>query len=253
MEKLFGIEMSVLAGVLAGGTIVVLLAIFLLALRNKVLLKLALRNIPRRKAQSVLIVVGLMLSTTIIMSALAIGDSVSSSIRSAVLDAVGETDVRLVSPIADRFGDDYLDASLVDRVREAVEDDERVDGVMPLIRERLPVLNEATDKTVAGTSVVGVDIDPRSLDGFDGLKSIDGDPADLAGLGDGKTIINRSLSKKLDADIGDDITLVAPSVRGVYRVIDVVEDKGLAGGDEEIRSAALFSVETLQGVLDREG
>ena len=159
MEKLFGVEMNVLAGVLLGGTVFVLVVVLVLALRNKVLLKLALRNIPRRKAQSVLIVVGLMLSTTIIMSALAIGDSVSSSIRSAVLDAVGETDVRLTSPVAARFGDDYLDDSFVDRVWEAIENDDRVDGVMPLIRESLPVLNEATDKTVAGTSVVGVSLD----------------------------------------------------------------------------------------------
>jgi putative ABC transport system permease protein len=252
LEKLFGVEMNVLAGYLAGGTIFVLVAVFLLALRNKVLLKLALRNIPRRKAQSILIVVGLMLSTTIIMSALAIGDSVSSSIRSAVLDAVGETDVRLTSPVAARFGDDYLDASLVERVRAGVEGDLRVDGVMPIIRERLPVLHELTDKTVAGTSVVGIDL--SSLAGFDGLKNVDGDAANLSGLsGDGTTIINRALSKKLDADVGSDITLVAPSGRRVFRVIDVVEDKGLAGGDEEIRSAALFSVGTLQSVLDREG
>jgi ABC-type lipoprotein release transport system permease subunit len=250
LEKLFGVEMNILAGVLAAGTIFVLALIFGLALRNKVLLKLSLRNIPRRKAQSILIVVGLMLSTTIIMSALAIGDSVSSSIRSAVLDAVGETDVRLTSPVASRFGDTYLDASFVDRVREAVEGDSRVDGVMPLIREQLPVLNEATDKTVAGTSVVGVDL--ASLDGFDSLQNFGGGSADLAGLGDGKTLINRSLSRKLDAGVGDEITLVAPSGRGKYTVIGVVEDKGLAGGDEEIRSAALFAVETLQGVLDRE-
>jgi putative ABC transport system permease protein len=251
LEKLFGVEMNVLAGILAGGTIFVLLAIFLLALRNKVLLKLALRNIPRRKAQSILIVLGLMLSTTIIMSALAIGDSVSSSIRFAVLDAVGETDVRLISPVGSRFGDEYLDGSLVDRVREAVVGDERVDGVMPLIRENLPVLNELTDKTVAGTSVVGVDL--VSLNGFDSLKSIDGDPADLSGLRNGTTVINRTLAKSLVAEIGDDITLVAPAGRRMYRVIDIVEDKGLAGGDEGNRSAALFSIDTLQGVLDREG
>ena len=251
MEKLFGVEMNVLAGILAGGTIFVLLVIFLLALRNKVLLKLALRNIPRRKAQSILIVLGLMLSTTIIMSALAIGDSVSSSIRFAVLDAVGETDVRLISPVGSRFGDEYLDGSLVDRVREAVVGDERVDGVMPLIRENLPILNELTDKTVAGTSVVGVDL--VSLNGFDSLKSVDGDPADLSGLRNGTTVINRTLAKSLVAEIGDDITLVAPAGRRMYRVIDIVEDKGLAGGDEGNRSAALFSIDTLQGVLDREG
>jgi putative ABC transport system permease protein len=251
LEKLFGVEMNILASYLAGGTIFVLITVFLLALRNKVLLKLALRNIPRRKAQSILIVVGLMLSTTIIMSALAIGDSVTSSIRSGVLDSVGETDVRLSSPVVAGFGDDYLQASLVDRVRVAVEGDERVDGVMPMIRERLPVLNELTDKTVAETSVVGIDLD--SLAGFDGLKNVGGDPVDLAVLGDGSTIINRSLSEKLAAEIGDDITLVAPSGRSVYRVIDIVDDKGLAGGDQEIRSSALFSVGTLQGVLDRQG
>ena len=250
MEKLFGVEMNVLAGILSGGTIVVLLAVFLLALRNKVLLKLALRNIPRRKAQSILIVIGLMLSTTIIMSALAIGDSVSSSIRSSVLDSVGETDVRLMSPVASRFGDAYFDASLADRVRQAVVDDERVDGVMPLIRENLPVLNELTDKTVAGTSVVGVDL--VSLNGFDSLKSVDGDPADLSGLRNGTTVINRTLAKNLVAEIGDNITLVAPSGRRVYRVIDIVEDQGLAGGSEGMRSAALFSIDTLQRVLDRE-
>ena len=251
MEKLFGIEMNVLATYLSGGTAAVLLIVLFMALRNRILLKLALRNIPRRRAQTVLIILGLMLSTTIIMAALAIGDSVSSSIRTTVLDALGETDVRLTSPIAARFGDDYLDAAVVDRVREVVAGDSRVDGVMPLIREQLPVLNEATGKTVAGTSVVGVDL--GSLAGFDSLRSVAGGPADLRGLGDGKAIINRSLSEKLGAEIGDEITLVAPSGRGKYTVIDVVENKGMAGGSETGRSAALFSVETLQGVLDREG
>ncbi len=108
MEKLFVIEMSDLATYLVGGTVVVLLVVLFLALRNRILLKLALRNIPRRRAQTVLIVVGLMLSTTIIMAALAIGDTVASSIRTTVLDAVGDTDIRLTSPVAARFGDDSI-------------------------------------------------------------------------------------------------------------------------------------------------
>ena len=251
MEKLFGIEMSVLASVLLGGTVGVLFIVFLMALRNRVLLKLALRNIPRRKAQTVLIIIGLMLSTTIIMSALAIGDSVAGSIRSAVLDALGETDVRLTSPIAARFGDDYIDASLVDRVREVTDGDSRVDGVMPLIREQLPVLNEATSKTVAGSSVVGVDL--GSLAGFDGLKSVGGGQTDLLGLGSGKVIVNASMSDKLEAEIGDEIAIVGLAGRSRYTVIDIVENKGLAGGSENERAAAVLAVETLQGVLDRAG
>lgn len=251
MEKLFGIEMSVLAGILAGGTIVVLGIILLLALRNRVLLKLAVRNIPRRKAQSVLIVVGLMLSTTIIMSALAIGDSVSSSIRTTVLDAVGETDVRLESPITARFGDNYFDASFVDRVRDEVVGDSRVDGVMPLIRESFPVLNAATDKTNAGTFVVGIDTD--SLDGFTDVRNLDGDLADLGAIDPGEVIINKSLAGDLEASEGDQITLVAPSGRTEYTVIEIVENKGLAGGDGETRSSVLLGIGELQSVLDREG
>lgn len=251
MEKLFGIETSVLATYLAIGTIVVLLVVLFLALRNRILLKLALRNIPRRKAQTVLIIVGLMLSTTIIMAALAIGDSVSSSIRTTVLDAVGNTDIRLTSPVAARFGDDFIDESMVDRVRFELKDDARVDGILPIIRESLPVLNEATGKTVAGTSVVGVDLD--SLAGFDNLQNLDGDKADLVGLGAGEVIINEALSGELDAEIGDEIILVAPSGRSGYIVADVVENAGLAGGTENVRSNAVFPIATLQGVLEREG
>ncbi|MDP6665955.1 MAG: ABC transporter permease, partial [Dehalococcoidia bacterium] len=251
MEKLFGMEMSNLATILAVGTIFVLLIVLFLALRNRVLLKLSLRNIPRRKAQSVLIVVGLMLSTTIIMAALAIGDSVSSSIRTIVLDTIGETDVRLTSPVAARFGDEFIGQDLVDRVRAELDGDSRVDGVLPIIEEQLPVLNEATEKTVAGTSVVGVDLD--SLTGFENARRIDGGLADLRGLADGETIINRALAKELEAGVGDEITLVAATGRTRYRVVDIVENEGLAGGAEEIRSAALFPIATLQRVLEREG
>ena len=251
MEKLFGIEMNTLAISLTGGTVAVLLIVLFLGLRNRILLKLALRNIPRRRAQTVLIIVGLMLSTTIIMSALAIGDTVASSIRTTVLDAVGESDIRLTSPVLARFGDDYLDEETVELVRAEVRGDSRVDGVLPLIRENLPVFNAATDKTVAGTSVIGVPLD--SLDGFDSLKNADGDQADIRGLLEGEILINRSLAEKIEAGIGDQVTLVGPSGRSEYRVADIVESKGLVGGNEGVRSAALLPISTLQRVLGREG
>ena len=60
-------------------------------LRNPILLKLGLRNIPRRRAVG-LIVVGLMLGTAIIAAALATGDTMSSTIRSYVVRALGPTD-----------------------------------------------------------------------------------------------------------------------------------------------------------------
>ena len=67
------------------GLIVIVLALLgyllVLSLRRPVLAKLGLRNIPRRPAQSILIVLGLTLSTIIIVSALSTGDTLSYSLR----------------------------------------------------------------------------------------------------------------------------------------------------------------------------
>ena len=89
MEKLFGVEMNVLAISLSSLMVITLVAAIILASRNRILVKLALRNIPRRKAQTVLIIVGLMLSTTIIMAALGIGDSINGGIRLGALYSLG--------------------------------------------------------------------------------------------------------------------------------------------------------------------
>ena len=64
----------------------------MLAVRNRIFVKLALRNLPRRRARTALIVTGLMLGTAIIASALATGDTMSNTIRSSVVSSLGETD-----------------------------------------------------------------------------------------------------------------------------------------------------------------
>ena len=87
MENLFGVPMGGLTIGVVASLLVFLLILAFFARRNPVLFKLGLRNIPRRRAQTVLIIVGLMLSTAIITAALALGDTVSSLIRNGALDA----------------------------------------------------------------------------------------------------------------------------------------------------------------------
>src|SRR3712207_9234938 len=82
---------------IAVGLIILYLA--LLAMRNPVLVKIGLRNIPRRPAQSVLIVIGLTLSTVIILSSLAIGDTLTYSVRSSAVQAYGRIDEIIAPPL----------------------------------------------------------------------------------------------------------------------------------------------------------
>ncbi|HEU4971069.1 MAG TPA: hypothetical protein VFT35_03930, partial [Gaiellaceae bacterium] len=64
MNELFGIPIDTLLVVLATALVVAAGVLAVLALRNRILLKLALRSATRRPGRSALIVVGLMLGTT---------------------------------------------------------------------------------------------------------------------------------------------------------------------------------------------
>ncbi len=75
----------------------ILAGVALLSLRNPIIGKLGVRNIPRRPTQSALIVFGLTLSTMIIVSALSLGDTLDNSIRRQTIDAYGQID-QVVSP-----------------------------------------------------------------------------------------------------------------------------------------------------------
>jgi hypothetical protein len=89
--------------VLMGAVAVVLLFVLFLSLRNPIIGKMGLRNIPRRPAQTVLIVTGLTLSTVIIVSALSIGDTLDYSVQQHAVSAYGEIDQIIAPPLLTLF------------------------------------------------------------------------------------------------------------------------------------------------------
>ena len=89
MNNLFGIPMTAVMIALLVLLGLSLLTILWIAWRRPVIFKLGLRNIPRRKAQTILIVIGLMLSTLIISAALGTGDTLNHSVSTEVYALVG--------------------------------------------------------------------------------------------------------------------------------------------------------------------
>src|SRR5437588_8336606 len=92
MNTLFGIPMTDIMIALLAALALVLLTTIYVAVRNPVIFRLGIRNVPRRKAQTGLIVVGLMLSTLIMSAAFSTGDSISYSIGDAVYTSLGRVD-----------------------------------------------------------------------------------------------------------------------------------------------------------------
>src|SRR5437762_5090841 len=92
MTTLFGIQTDTLTTILLSITATVVGVVLLLALCNAIFFKIGVRNIPRRRAQMVLIVFALMLSTTLLSSVLATGDVMNAAVQSVAIYNYGNID-----------------------------------------------------------------------------------------------------------------------------------------------------------------
>ena len=95
MNNIFGIPANLLLLILVAFSGLILASVAFSAARFPLAFRLGIRNLPRRKSQTFLIVSGLALSTLIITSALGIGDTVDYSVRSQVYRNLGGIDVQI--------------------------------------------------------------------------------------------------------------------------------------------------------------
>jgi putative ABC transport system permease protein len=204
VEKLFGIPIGQLT--------VILLVIFaagvavtgLVAMRNRVAFKMAVRNIPRRRAQTALIVLGLMLATLLFSASFATGDTLTQSIRSQAVSRLGEVDVVVRAEATDASGRPaYFDEAYFQQVRESLSNVADVDGVAPLLQERAPVVALGSRLSEAQVDILGMD--GQWMTSFDRLVNADREPISLDGLGSNQAYMSSELSRKLDVGQGDTV------------------------------------------------
>jgi putative ABC transport system permease protein len=150
MDVLFGLgtaqqRMTVLL-VLLG---LALLYVLLLGLRRRIIFNMGVRNITRRPGQTALIVLGLTLSTVIIVSALSIGDTLSYSVRRHAVDAYGEIDQVISPPLLSALAGLAADAGQGDDPTQAMADSELAGllegdllSILGLLQEGLPGISE---------------------------------------------------------------------------------------------------------------
>ena len=219
-----------------------------LAARNRIMVKLGLRNIPRRKGQTVLIVVGVMLSTVIASAALGTGDTISFSIRKATLDglrAIDEVVIYARADAEDSFGTgSYIPYERFERMRLEVAD-LPIDGLAPHLAETAPTLNLRTSLSEGQMRVVG--IEPTLVAGFEPFTLISGGEVRLEDLRDGEPYINKRAAKELEAVEGDELRVILDGGSPVLKVRGVVKRGGLAGGD----STMLLPLLRAQEMFDR--
>ena len=203
-----------------------------MAWRNRVMLKLGLRNIPRRKGQTVLIIVGSMLSAVIVAAAFGTGDTISFSIRNGALESLGAVDEVVTAVRTDEdFGSiapPYFPREQFDRLAEHLQGSNDVDGLVPYITEILPVFNVNTSLSEGQANLVAPD--PAHMEGFDLVQVDPGQPARLENVGPGQVYINEAAADELNAQPGHPLHIFVGDQPTETRVGGVVQDGGSGGG-----------------------
>ena len=251
MEKLFGLPMNGVMAALLAIFLATMAVVVVLALRNRIMLKLGLRPIPRRPGQSTLIIVGVMLSTVIMAAAFGTGDTISYSIRNGALTTLAEIDEIIVSVRAgddDRFGvNPYITYERFEQLRAELADNEDIDGLAAQLAETTPTVNARTSLSEGRMRVVGVD--PTRLDGFGEFELTSGKEARLEELGPDEAYINDKAEKELDAVAGDELQLFVGENTVTLRVAGILKHGGLAVRDPTL----ILPLESAQSTFDRAG
>lgn len=224
MTRLFGLEMSAIAGVLSAVLVLVIIVLAFVAMRKPVFFKLGLRPIPRRRAQSTLIVVGLMLATLIITAAFITGDTLSYTIRRIAVEGMGEMDeVVRVGGGSARFGgsqtiDPYFKMTEFDDLRSELADYPLVDHLVPAIEETVPVVDITRRRSLRSIGVMGLRPEDLYLLSLEEITDTAGQPLALEALGGQEVYINQPAAEELQAAPGDSLELYISSKPKVYTV-----------------------------------
>ena len=274
MEKLFGIPMDSIMVVMLVLLGICLLAVAFIAWRRPVVFKMGMRNIPRRKAQTTLIIVGLMLATLIISAALGTGDTLNRSVNSVALDALGPLD-QLVLQADDDEGEasissiftDTMPQENVDVVREAVGESDQVDLVAGMLLSQAPVINLGDadpaalgsldaileEATASNPQVYMAGLEQSTIDEMGGIETLDGEAVDVTTLGADGVYIGEATADDMDLAVGDTIAFVTGNQPHFVDVRGILPDSVLTGSINPGTASMLFDLSRLQELTGQEG
>jgi putative ABC transport system permease protein len=265
MSSILGVPTTTIAAVVAAIFVGGVAILAVIGIRDRLLLRLAIRNVPRRRAQSALIALGLALSTVIVTTALNTGDTMSHTMRSLVAGTVGRADEIVVRPRRDarRIGFDNVqsvangtfltgslqpfDQSEANRLQDALADDERVAGVAPAVVEQVTAVNTSTGELQAQMRLYAL---PREYPPvFGNVVDLSVGSVNFSALGEAGVLLNPEATNALRGEVGQRLLIQIGD-----RSLDVEVAGLMRGGDlTGAQATILMPLEELQRLTDTPG
>ncbi|MCX8173063.1 MAG: FtsX-like permease family protein [Thermoplasmata archaeon] len=213
--------------------------------KNRILLKLGLKNAFRRKLQIALVVSGLMIGTAMISGSLMMSDTLNYYFEKSVYDELHLIDEQISISSIDPERT-YIPYRWFDDLEKGVKNESLIDGLAPRLQETLPVRDARTLYGEASLSVVG--IIPEFDRKFGSFKGVDGKILDGSELGAWECYLTRKSAEKMEAVRGDTLLVFYKGKSWNLTLKEIIENEGKANSN-----GLFLRLETLQNITAREG
>ncbi len=222
MDNIFGLSMTWILIVLVGIMGLCLLTVAAVAIFRPIVFKMALRNPPRRKTQTALIVVGLMLATLIISAALTTGDTLDHTIKKISYESLNRVDIS-VGFVGDAGGtgslavsNEPIPADLADELSQQFAGDPDFESFMPVLTVDVSAVNAEQQLSEPAAILTGLEWD--KVEQIGGIQRPGGAAINLSSVPPGSAIISETLAEDTGTQAGDTLTIFVDNqpVEGKY-------------------------------------
>jgi putative ABC transport system permease protein len=272
MEQFFSLPLATVALAVGFALAVLIAGVLLAGGHGAPTIRLGVRNLPRRPARAILIVLGLTLATTTISSAFGTGDTIGSTLRSLVTVTLGTTDEAIVVNVPRQSAGDrarslangtfgglraadlgFFPQNQYDGLRQRLGASVAIAAIAPAIADQVTVTVADAGATRTAIGLLAT----RTPDpAFGAFVTTEGAPIDLDGLGTDAVVLNRAAADLFGVAVGQALQ-IRPSDGGPLAPGDTSEwtvRVAAIGPNDGIGGAAPLIIAPLtayQGVLGR--
>jgi putative ABC transport system permease protein len=238
---------------------IVTLVIIILALKNRIVFKMAVNNFTRRKAQSVIVIAGLMIGTSIISASLVVQDTISYGSEITVFQSLGEIDEDIWG--LNQYGTVvYFNESIYKTISINLSTVSDIEAIAPVIYELGSVLDTDTSLGEPRASLLGLDSQILRTTVFGDLDDRGFYPDSL---GENEVAINSRLADEMDASVGDTIQLsygaknlsnpqIPDFQQTTLTIRKIIKERDLYGkANYNQQKTVFFELDVLQQLLNR--
>lgn len=242
--------------------IIALVLIGVQGARMKILLKMGLRNVNRRKVNTLIVVLGLMIGTTIISGSLVVGDTLENMFTKDIYDSYDETDEIIIT--FDETGNFEFfnhseNDSEYDDLNEFIQNDksisEKIEGVSPEIHYGVSAFDTESQLSEARITIIGFDYSVSRE--FGKLYPLHGPAVTGDELGPGEVYVNEQMADEMDIEDGHHLIIFyGENLSTVFTVKQVVETRGRAAYGAMFGSGGmnvLMPLDRVQTLLNQTG